>query len=55
MVLAWHIEALARSKKLPSLKKLIGRKPDPGKRQKPKHMLAAMRAWVGATAHLKQE
>lgn len=49
--MAWHIEALHRTKKLPSLEKLLGRAtPERApKAQSEDEMLTAMLAWVAAT------
>lgn len=49
MHLAWHIEALARQKKLPKFEKLLRRQRSGAKKQGKKKMLATMRAWVAAT------
>lgn len=47
MSLAWHVEAFARAKKLPTLEKVLGRseKRVPAS-QSNDEILAAMRAWA---------
>jgi hypothetical protein len=53
---AWHVEAFARMKKLPSLKKVLGR---PEARapvaQSNEDMLAAMRAWAAMSKEAAQD
>lgn len=47
MSIAWHVEAFARTKKLPTLDKVLGRQSKvPTKAQSNEEILAAMRAWV---------
>jgi len=47
MSIAWHVEAFARTKKLPPLDKVLGRQSKvPTKAQSNEEILAAMRAWV---------
>ncbi len=47
MSLAWHVEALARAKKLPSLEKMLGRaEARVPASQSNDEILAAMRAWA---------
>jgi len=49
MVLAWHIEALARQKKLPKLDDLIKAEKKPtGRRQTPEQIEATVRGWLGS-------
>ena len=45
--LAWHIEALARTKKLPPLKDMMGPPRRPGTRQDPDIMLANLKLAFG--------
>ena len=53
MSTAWHVEAFARSKRLPKLKAiLIARDTSTGpQRQPPDALLGAMRAWASVTKH----
>lgn len=47
---AWHTEAFARRKSLPSLSKVLsGEEKQAAKAQTPTEMVAAMRAWVQHT------
>lgn len=47
MSLAWHVEAFARMKKLPSLAKVLGRpEAQIATEQTDEEILAAMRAWA---------
>jgi hypothetical protein len=47
--LAWHVEALARSKRLPKLRELMGDEVKPGKRMSPEQLEAVTRAWLEST------
>lgn len=44
--LAWHIEALARTKKLPKLEKMMGPK-KPTRGMSPEQMEEVVRGWLG--------
>jgi hypothetical protein len=49
MVLAWHIEALARQKKLPKLSDMLKAEKKPtGRRQTPEQIEATVRGWLGS-------
>ncbi|WP_318414089.1 hypothetical protein [Rhizobium sp. PL01] len=49
MSLAWHIEALHRSKKLPRLKEMLRRSPTAVKKEHDwKSQFAAFSAWAGS-------
>jgi hypothetical protein len=49
MVLAWHIEALARQKKLPKLDSILQQEKKPsGRRQTPEQIEATVRGWLGS-------
>lgn len=49
MVLAWHIEALARTKKMPKLESLLHQEKKPtGKRQTAAQIEATVRGWLGS-------
>ena len=51
---AWHTEAFARVKRLPTLDKALGRKPPPPKDQSNDELLAAMRTWAAMSANGEQ-
>lgn len=47
--LAWHIEALARTKKLPTLESLLGNQKRPtGRRMSPEQIEAITRSWLSS-------
>lgn len=48
--LAWHIEALARTKKLPTLKDMQSGKPIRRRRMTPDEMISMAHLWTAATA-----
>jgi hypothetical protein len=53
---AWHVEAFARMKKLPSLEKLLGRSEARAPvAQSNEDMLAAMRAWAAMSKEAAQD
>jgi hypothetical protein len=52
--LAWHIEALARSKKMPSLQEMTGAKARPREPQDPDVMLANLKLAFGYPGETKQ-
>lgn len=47
----WHIEALARSKKLPKLKDMQSGKPVKRRRMTPEEMISMAHLWTAATKH----
>lgn len=49
--LAWHIEALARSKKLPKLAEMQSGKPQKRRRMTPEEMISMAHLWTAATKH----
>lgn len=54
--LAWHTEAFARQKKLPSLEKILGRaKARTAKPQSNEEILAAMQAWAAMANESEKE
>jgi hypothetical protein len=56
MSLAWHIESLARQKKLPRLKTLlIDEEKKPKRRQTPEELEAITRAWLASRHRKKQD
>ncbi|MET3662503.1 hypothetical protein [Aquamicrobium ahrensii] len=46
---AWHIEALARTKKLPTLKSMQSGKPLKRRRMTPNEMISMAHLWTAAT------
>jgi len=48
--LAWHIEALARAKKLPKLENMQSKAPQRSRRMSPGEMIAMAHLWTAATA-----
>lgn len=49
--LAWHIEALARTRKLPKLGEMQSGKPQKRRRMTPEEMIAVAHQWTNATHH----
>lgn len=47
--LAWHIEALARTKKLPSLKDMQSGRPRAKRKMTPEEMISMAHLWTAAT------
>lgn len=48
--LAWHIEALSRTKKLPALEKMMGSKKRRSRRMTADEMVAMAHLWTAAVA-----
>lgn len=48
---AWHIEALARSKKLPKLADMQSGRPTKRRRMTPEEMISMAHLWTAATQH----
>lgn len=48
--LAWHIEALSRTKKLPKLKEMLSAQPRKRRRMTPEEMVSMAHLWTAATA-----
>ena len=49
--LAWHIEALARVKKLPKLTDMQSGKPAKRRKMTPEEMISMAHLWTAATMH----
>lgn len=49
--LAWHIEALARTKKLPKLEEMQSGKPQKRRRMTSAEMISMAHLWTAATKH----
>jgi len=47
--LAWHIEALARAKKLPKLETMQSKAPRKSRRMTPEEMISMAHLWAAAT------
>lgn len=48
--LAWHIEALARSKKMPTLASMQSERPRKRRKMTPEEMISMAHLWTAATA-----